>query len=393
MALSPIWSRAYPVDYFTVSAIAQILPGLLFGWSTFAFHQAVHTPQESRSSLAIVVVAHAFCCATSLALAVACALGSEWLAARVLKHPELEGFLWVAPLILFSTMSSAVLDAWMARNRRFREMANAQFIQTTVTPVLPAIGLIAPERTNFILASVVVGALSGMAARVALSGVIGDLRSARLSIEGIGLVVRRHWNFPRDVLPSNVLTSLAIQLPQIAVAKFFSMESVGQYARVGTLLTIPYSVAIKPLSAFFAQAGGKAYREQGDCRREFLTCLKRALLWMTPFYIFVGFAAPWLYPWFYGPAWADAGRLAQPMALFFWAGAVASPVAEVMNFGRNTKWDVLWQAIRLPAIAGALVAGALSENLLYTLWCLALANASVYALYVCMAYSLSRRPR
>jgi len=391
LVLAPIWSRVYPLEYFAIAALVQILPGLLTGWSTLAYHTAIHTPREDQDAFTLVCLSLCLLCLSTLLLLGACALGREWLGVHLLKQAGLGSWLWFSPVLLFATTTTMIMDYWMARRQCFSELARAMTLQSVISPIVPALGLWSPQSTNFVLLGAVGSAVLGCGLRLQGSGFIGRLRLSAPSVSQMWAVALRFINFPRDVLPSHVLTSFSTQLPQINMARQFGTETVGHFARVGTLLLLPLTVFCKPFMIVFAQEAGRAYREQGNCRPVFLRTLGKLFLLMTPIYAMLALTAPWLYPWFYGATWKEAGLLAQPMAVFYWAAAVCSPLADVMNFGRNTKWDVAWQALRLPVVALSLWWGSRMGGVLGALWTLSIANVLLYGIYLMMSYHLAVR--
>lgn len=388
---APVWSRVYPVEYFAIAALVQVMPGILTGWSTLAYHTAIHTPREEAEAFNLVCLSLGLMLASVGVLTGVCLVAGDWLAVHLLGHPEIGPLMPLAPFLMLCVTVSMVMDYWMARRKCFDGLARAMVSQSLLAVLVPAIGWSRPEAANFILIGVVTGALIGCLLRLHCAGFWEHVQRGVPSFGVLRATARSHWNFPRDVLPSHVLTSFSTQAPQVAIARYFDTLTVGNFARVGTLLLVPLAVFSKPFMAVFAQEAGRAYREQGDCRPVFRRTLLKLVIVMTPLYAAIGLTGPWLYPWFYGPSWREAGLLAQPMAVFYWAAAVCSPLADVMNFGRNTKWDVAWQAVRLPVVVGALYAGARWGGVLGALWALAIANVMLYGLYLLMAYHLSVR--
>lgn len=383
---SPLWSRVYPVDYFATAALLQTLPGLFAGWSTLAMYNAIHTPRDDDRVRDLFVVGVIALLGWGLLLAVVCLCFSKALVSALGGDPQLTDWLWCAPILLVASGFSLLTDQILARRGEFGKIARVMGFQALLGPVVPAIGLAHPERTNFIVIGAVSSAVAGAIMRAIYARLTHEF--AGFSWQGRRLVASlwAHRNFPRDVLPGSILTAISAQLPQLVVARFFGLETVGHFARAGTLLSLPSVVFANSFSTVFSQEAGAAYRERGDCRPEFRATLRKLLWVMLPCYGVLALLAPVLYPWFYGDSWAQAGLIAQPMALFYLITTVSAPLAGVLYFGRNTRWDLLWQTVRLPMVLVALVLGGLSGNLAVMLYSLVGTAFIVYGIYLAIAY-------
>lgn len=389
--LSPIWSRAYPVDYFAATTLVQIIPGLLGGWSTLAYHAAIFTPQSDEDAFALTTLALLILLLVAGCLLLVILIGGHWLAAYFLKQPQVAELLWLSPCLLLCAVASNVIDGWLARNRLFRAIGVSSVVQLLGATLVPMAGLASPTLTNFVLLGAVAGSFAGLVARLSVSRLPSRWMATPPSLGSLRRVAAEYANFPRDVLPSQILSGFSGQLVQIVLARGFDGASVAHYSRAGTLLNAPSTILAKPFAVAFSEEAGRAYREKGSCRDVHLRTLGKLFLVMTPIYLTLAVSGPWLYPWFYGSAWADTGLFAQPLAISIWAATVASPLAEVMNFGRNTKWDLLWQTIRLALIALCLLSPGRPLGVLGVLWSLALANCTAYAIYLWMSYHFAMR--
>jgi O-antigen/teichoic acid export membrane protein len=391
--LSPLWSRVYPVEYFAVAALVQTTAGLFTGWATLAYHNAVHTPGEEREAFALVLLALLALATISVVLGGVCFFAAPWVAGQLGGSEELEALVWVAPVIMLSGGTSMTLDQWLVRNRRFIDMAKINCVQVVLAAGIPACGLLQPGFTNFILFGSVGSGVLGVGLRLHYSGFFAAQRRLRCSLADIRQAAVRRANFPRDILPGNLLSEFSAQLPQIVIARHFAVETVGHYARAGSLLLLPITTLGTSLGAIFVQQAGAAYRETGDCRGIFRRKFGWLLLAMTPVYLTLALSAPWLYPWFYGPSWKDTGLLAQPLCLHFFAASIGSILSGVLKFGYNTKWDLAWQVTRVLAVAGGLWVGSRSGDIIHLLWWYAGASACMYALYLALCYWRARQPR
>jgi len=378
-ALSPIWTRLFTVEDFAIASLALVVPGLVSTWSTLAFHSAIQTPNEDRAAFALVELSSVITLAVCAILLVTVMLFGDAISSALLGATVPSWLLWLAAPSIIATMVGVTLDEWMIRKGDFRGVANAQLLQAFSAPVMLTIFAGARDRINVVLLAAISSAILGLIARVWLSGAIAAATSYRISFFELKACAKEYRRFPRDASFSNVLTSVAVQLPVVVLGRTFGVEAVGHYARARTLLSMPVSLLVRPATAVFAREGGMAFRTRGEFVPELLASAKTLLVALLPTYLVIGALSPWLYPWFYGPAWAETGRLAQPLAASLLIGTLVSPFAEAFNFARRTGTNVAWQVLRLILLAAALALGARSGSALGLLWWLVGANVVAYA--------------
>lgn len=390
-AVSPIWSRVYPVEDFAVSALVQLFPGLITTWATLAYHAAIHSPREDEEAFHLVALSIVVAGVTVLLTLGGTLIAGDWIANRLLRQPATAPWLWAAPLLLLGNVVTVTLDQWMIRRRLFRPLGLAMAGTSVCTAIVPAFGLLAPDKTNFLLLGTLTGTLLGCSFRIVASDCVGEWLRRRPRRPDLMAAARQYANFPRDAVPSSILTNLATQLPQLMMGRSFDSFTAGQYARATTMVGLPVTLLGQPISAIFAQEGAKAYRERGDCRPEIRATLKKLLWTYVPVYTVLIATAPWLFPWFYGGDWVQTGRLAQPMMTIMVAAAIGTPTALVLNLGRLTKYNLMWQVGRIILVAASLAWGVTTGDPVLTLWILAGTSIVTYVAYVWLSWHFAVR--
>jgi O-antigen/teichoic acid export membrane protein len=390
-ALAPVWSRVYPVEYFSVTAVVQVIPGILANWATLAYHTAIQTPAEEDEAFALMKVALLLCCVVGAAVLGVVLGAGGWIATHLLGEPEVGPWLWAAPVLCTAIAATLTLDQWMIREGRLGRLATSLLITTAFGALPPALGLRNPGRTNYILWGLLSATVAGALIRLGMSGVVPRWRREGQGGPGLREVATRFARFPRDIVPSTLLTGLSTQLPQLMLARHFPQAVVGQYSRAGTILTIPIQVLGKPIAAVFQHQAGRAFRATGDCRAELRVALVQLTLTFVVTYGGIAILAPWLYPWFLGPAWREAGSFAQPLAITYMVMAIGTPLSAVFAISGHTRRDLAWQAFRMVTVLAALAIGVRSADPRTALWWLAGASVTVYLFYAFLAWTTARR--
>jgi O-antigen/teichoic acid export membrane protein len=388
LAFSPVWGRVYPVSYFGTAGIVQTAAAMFSGWSTFAFHNALLAPSEDQEAFALGSAGILAAVSIAGVFAIGLLFFGDSFAIALGGEDDLAMWLWAVPILIALGAANLTLDQLMVRRAKAHQIVRATLIVSIFGAIVPLIGTLAPHLTNYIVLGGVLSSFIGVAIRFRLGEFSIDC--FRLSPYRVKKAVANNARFPRDLIPGGFLSSVASQLPQLMIARAFGSDGVAQYARASSLLGIPSTLISNGVSALFMQQASSAYRVSGDCRAITRRTLLQLAMVMGLVYAVIAGLAPWLYPWFYGPQWTDAGALAQPLAISFFAVTVFSSVSGVLYFSRKTIQDLTWQAGRVVVLGLVLALSSATLNLWLVMLSLGIVNLVAYGSYAAIAYYFSR---
>lgn len=201
--------------------------------------------------------------------------------------------------------------------------------------------------------------------------------------------LRRHQNFWRYSLPSNLLNGAVSQLPLFLIGMRHGALMAGLYALTQRVLSAPVSLLAASVLEVFKRESVLEYRAHGHCSRSYLHTFKALLaLGLVPAAVLL-VAAPALFAWVFGENWRPAGEMAQLMAPLFLLNFIASPLSYVFFVAGRQRADLLWQIV---LFASTSVAFLLPLDVRGNILCYVAAYGALYLVYLHMSWNCSRKP-
>lgn len=352
--------------------LAQALPLLLGPWLT-----RLYTPAEfglyhlfaavAANSAVVACARYEFALPMAADEAEACALRALcWrLLVASMALAGVAGVAWAAwagqawPLWLpaavgaLGLVSLATLNA--TRAQRFGALAVARVLQHGGGALAQlGAGLLQLGVTGLIVAP-----MAAALAAVAALGWPGPARAARAQWQA---VARVHRSFPLLNTPHAFLGALQDTLAVALVAASLGPASAGAWGLALRYLKAPATLVGGAVSQVLyprlAPAGGQA----AGCTATGRALVRRTMLLLAalaaPLVGLLWWLGPPLFSWAFGPAWADAGVLAQALAVYIGLHFVASPLGVV-----TMAWQAQAWALRLAVVGQGLFVLALAAGL------------------------------
>jgi O-antigen/teichoic acid export membrane protein len=305
----------------------------------------------------------------------------------------------MAPWLPFVPLTAAALvvyscySEWCVRNRYFGELSRIRIWQTSAIAIgRVALGLTAPGINGF-----VAGDVLGKVASAARSfRMFWSRDRAYLFIHSwdrMRAAARRYAHVAQYSLPDQVINNLSGSIHVLFLGAAFGAEQLGYVTLVLSVMYVPVTVVSSAVKDVFRQRASVEYAMEGTCRPTY-----RRLLLPLGALALAGFGAlyamsPWLFPFVLGDDWAIAGEYARILTpLFFW-NFVSMSLGGVLVIAERTDVSLRWQITNLALTVVALLVGTrVLDNMVGALWCLSIARAAAYMLYMGLSYYYARRP-
>jgi len=199
--------------------------------------------------------------------------------------------------------------------------------------------------------------------------------------------LRRHRKFWRYALPSNLLNSLVGQLPLILIGLRHGALAAGLFALTQRVLAAPVSLLAASVLEVFKRESVQEFQTVGNCKRAYRYTFKvLLLLGMLPSLTLLVFS-PHLFAWVFGPAWREAGELAQILAPLYFLNFIASPLSYVFFVTGKQNVDMWWQVtLFMMTVIVFLLPGSLHNNVLWY----AIGYSTLYLVYLHMSWQCSQ---
>ncbi len=197
----------------------------------------------------------------------------------------------------------------------------------------------------------------------------------------------RHRKFWRYALPSNLLNNMVGLLPLFLIGVRHGALAAGLYALAQRVLAAPISLLAASVLEVFKRQSVHEFETLGNCEQAYRYTFKvLMLLGLAPSLVLLLFSPP-LFAWVFGPAWREAGELAQILAPLYFLNFVASPLSYVFFVTGKQNVDLWWQlTLCAVTLTTFLLPGTLHDNLRW----FAIGYSTLYLVYLHMSWQCSQ---
>lgn len=340
-----------------------------------------HEPEQQRTCFRVV-----FCTATITAILVT--------VLAVLAHladvPAVRQLSWPALLTvgvgtwLVASMQTTL--AYATSHNAFGKAARAKIWGAGTIAAAQLLLLAAGADALGLLAGQLIGLATGLLVARRLLHPPSPGLSLALGQEGRAYL-GRHRKFWQYTLPSNLLNSLVGQLPLILIGMRHGALAAGLFALTQRVLAAPISLLAASVLEVFKRQSVHEFQAVGHCKQAYRYTFKvLLLLGLLPSLILLLFS-PQLFAWVFGPAWREAGELAQILAPLYFLNFIASPLSYVFFVTGKQNVDMWWQVtLFLMTIAVFVMPGSLHQNVLWY----AIGYSTLYLVYLHMSWQCSQ---
>lgn len=238
-----------------------------------------------------------------------------------------------------------VWQSWAAADGAYRELTWLRLLPAVLVAAAQiGVGALLPSAIGLAVAHVG-GLLTAVAIGTRMRP-LGPRAASEASVRGFW---REHRAFPLYSLPADSINTASVQLPVLLVASRFGTEIAGQLALTIRVLGAPIGLLGRAVLDVFKRHAADAYRQRGECRREFvrtLVVLGGASAVSTAAFALV---VERLFPFAFGPDWAHAGTIALWLLPLFAFRFIASPLSYMMYIAGKQHVDLVWQLALLGA--------------------------------------------
>ncbi len=213
------------------------------------------------------------------------------------------------------------------REDRIRRFASFRVGQSLLTGIIQ-VAMASLKGVSGLIVGTVAGWFllfsAGLGWRLSAGGLRRDLQPKTLLAFG-----RRHWRYPRYIMPNEVLDNLSNQAPVFLTGTFISLTVAGHYGLALMMLSAPAAVAGQAVAQVFMQY----MRRHGDDPVALQSMMIRiwmamALIGIIPFGVILLWGDA-IFGMAFGPNWNEAGQIAQYLSILLLARFVSAPTSTV----------------------------------------------------------------
>lgn len=344
--------------------------------ASLAIEKDGHGRSEAVAFIMLTIVVGSFVAMFLMALAMLMGL-------ELLERLPLSLLIVVIPTAALIAATQTMLN-WAAADGRYRHLAILRIGQaTSIVSTQITMGLYWPDEFGLAygyffgtLVSLMIALFCMPIVKLHRVNVLADLRA----------YWKKQHRFPMYSLPSDALNTASAQLPVLIIASRFGAEAAGLLAMAIRMLGAPMSLISASVLDVFKRHAGKAYRERGECRKEYIETLRLLIIIAVLSGLAVAFGAQQAFATFFGAEWLGAGTMAVWLFPRFVIGFVASPLSYMVYISGKQHLDLIWQVSLFLVTVLTLCLGRSIEQAL-TMY--GLSYGALYLVYLFMSYKFS----
>lgn len=275
-------------------------------------------------------------------------------------------------------------QSWAAADGKYRSLSIMRIAQAASVTVLQiGVGFYFPTAEMLAL-----GYMAGVFAGLVVSIILMPLHglSMRRLKAGTMAFWKRHSGFPIYSLPADTINTAAGQLPILIVATRFGAESAGLLALTMRVLGAPIGLLGNAVLDVFKRQAAASYRENGECRNEYIRTFRILTLGAVIFAIVTAFFGELIFEIAFGSEWIKSGTIAIWFLPMFAFRFVSSPLSYMVYIANKQHYDLVWQIGLLVITVGTLIFLTKFDE---TMQAYSIGYSFMYVVYLVMTYRFS----
>jgi O-antigen/teichoic acid export membrane protein len=341
LAASPLLTRLYTPEDFGILGVFGALLGILGIVVCLRYELAIPLAEDDAGGVNLLALSLVVTLLISSLIGLALWLWgdvvSAWLNAEALRP-----FLWLLPVALLAMGCYRALSHWAIRRQAFGRIARTRLSQS-LGQVAAQIGFgYAMSGPLGLLAGQAIGQSAGMTTlAVALYRSEGRLVRA-IKPAAMVQAAARFGNLPTLATGAALLNGSARLFPALLIAALYGVEVAGWFALAQRILSTPIFLSTAVSQVYLSEASRLARLDNSGIKALFTVTTWRLLAFGALSLGVVVLAGPQLFALVFGPAWIEAGRFAQVLALMSLGQLVVNPIAQTLTVFHRQDIRLAW---------------------------------------------------
>ncbi len=339
----PILTRLYNPTEFGIYSLFFAVASMIGMVSSLSYEQAIMLPKSNRDAQVLVFLSTIITIVVSIIFAIVIYLFNDFF---IDYFKNITYILWLLPFATLSIGLLQIFDAYSTRNEFYRKIATTKMSASIATVTIQS-----GSRYIFKLNGLVVGKM--LSDIFALFLLISfhlkkeTLQLKYLSKRRLKANIKRHENFPKYQMASNLTNSISQNIPLFMFSTLFSPAISGFYALMYRVMLVPMLLISNSTRSVFYQKASKMYADGEDIyplyKKTTLTLLK---IFILPLIIIIFFGKE-LFSFIFGSEWIESGLIAQIAVIWFMFGFISPPTTVMFNIFSLQKVRLIIQLTTL----------------------------------------------
>ncbi len=334
---SPLLTRLYYPEAFGTFTLFTSISSIIGAIACLRYELAIMLPESDEEAANLLGASLCFVVLVSILSIPIIWLGRP-IILDLLKAPQLAGYLWLVPLMVFLSGVFLALNYWNSRTKHFGRLSIARVFQSiTTTSTQLGSGYIGYGNGGSLIGASIAGFTMSS---LALGGQIwrDDSHLLRQSINWRAMKqgIRRYSKFPLYDTWASLLNITSWQLPALLLSTFFGASVVGYYALAFRLMSLPMNFIGRSIGQVFFQRASvaKSNGKLAEVVEETFSHLVKVS--MFPILILT-LTGQDIFVLAFGEQWRESGTYVQILGAwsFFWF--ISSPLSTLFTVLERQK--------------------------------------------------------
>lgn len=348
MIFSPFITRLYGPEAFGVMGTFTAMTRVIIPIAALTYPTAIVLPKVDQDAKGLIRLSLIITFVISfISFLLVYFIGEQII--NVLNLTDINGFLFLIPLVLLFAGLMQVSEQWLIRTKQFSINARVTIYQSIIINISKVgIGLFHPVAKVLV---VLTAASNGIRAVMMMifakkSGYREDANIDKKK-RNIKRLAKDYYDFPMYRAPEEFLNAISNGLPILMLTSFFGPVAAGFYSLVRSVLSLPSQLIGKSVGDVFYPRIADAAKNNED-----LTVLIRkatyslALVGAFPFGIII-FFGPTLFSFVFGSEWVIAGEYARWIALWSFFAFMNRPSVKSLPVLNAQRFQLIYTTFML----------------------------------------------
>ncbi len=323
----PILTRIYNPSEFGIYSLFFAIASMVGMVSSLSYEQAIMLPKSDRDAQVLVFLSTIITIVVTIILAIVIYIFKEFFIEYFKNRTYM---LWLLPFATFSIGLLQVFDAYSTRKEFYRKIATTKMGASIATVTIQS-----GSRYIFKLNGLVVGKMLSdiFALFLLISFHIKKqtLRLKYLSKRRLKANIKRHENFPKYQMASNLTNSISQNIPLFMFSALFSPAISGFYALTYRVMQVPMILISSSTRSVYYQKASKMYANREDIYPLYKkTTLGLIKIFIAPLIIIIFFGKE-IFSFIFGNEWIESGLIAQISVIWFMFSFISPPTTVMFN--------------------------------------------------------------
>lgn len=303
------------------------------------------------------------------------------------NEPNLSKWLLIIPFTAFFTVIYNTFNEWCVTYKYFTVLSWNKILNTSAVSV----GKLGFGLYKFFGNGLIIGDLVGKALSSG-SFIYKALKFDKkyllnISFSEIKLLKRKYIEFPRFLLPDQIINNIGGSVHVFFISAYFSSAELGYVAMAASLLTVPVSVISAAIKDVFRQRANTEFISTGSCRSTYIRLIKPIAIFALILFVPLFFILPTLFTTLLGDKWVLAGVYSQILLPMFLMNFISMSLGGVLIIAKKIKVSLYWQIYTLlTSIVSFFIGQFLFGTIEMVLFCFMIARTISYVLYIFISY-------